>query len=95
MVDLLDKLINYCVAKSNRKLVKELINNETFHYVEPRHQSNILGILWELGEAINTSTFIEIRYERTKDKKIVNRNVNWSNMKVMTTGRGRRGPIYV
>ena len=29
------------------------------------------------------------------DKKIVNRNVNWSNMKVMTTGRERRGPIYV
>lgn len=75
MVDLLDKLINYCVAKSNRKLVKELINNETFHYVEPRHQSNILGILWELGEAINTSTFIEIRYERIKDKKIVNRKL--------------------
>lgn len=28
-------------------------------------------------------------------KKLVYRDVNWSNMKVMTTGRGRRGPIYV
>jgi hypothetical protein len=28
-------------------------------------------------------------------KSIVKKSVNWSNMKVMTTGRGRRGPIYV
>lgn len=28
-------------------------------------------------------------------KSIVKKSVNWSNMRVMTTGRGRRGPIYV
>lgn len=30
-----------------------------------------------------------------EDKSIVKKSVNWSNMKVMPTGRGRRGPIYV
>ena len=36
MKDLLDKLISGCVPESNQKLVKELIANEAFHYVEPR-----------------------------------------------------------
>lgn len=28
-------------------------------------------------------------------EKVFKKSVNWSNMRVMTTGRGRRGPIYV
>lgn len=28
-------------------------------------------------------------------KSIVKKSVNWSKVKVMPTGRGRRGPIYV
>lgn len=28
-------------------------------------------------------------------KSIVKKSVNWSKVKIMPTGRGRRGPIYV
>lgn len=38
MVEMLDKLVACCVPKSNQKLVQDLIRNEEFHYVEPRHK---------------------------------------------------------
>lgn len=75
MQDMLDKLISCCVPKRNQKIVKELIANEEFHYVEPRHQSQFLDTLWDIGQAIRNCNYIEVDYERIKDKKIVNRKL--------------------
>ncbi|MFR3728272.1 helix-turn-helix transcriptional regulator [Lacrimispora sp.] len=75
MVSVLDKLISCCVPEKNQKLVKDLIANEEFHYVEPRHQSDFLDRMWDIGQAIRNCMFIEIDYERTKDKKVVHRKV--------------------
>ncbi len=73
MQDILDKLVSCCVPKSNQKLVKELIANEAFHYVEPRHKTKFLDIMWEIGQAAHNSQYIEIEYERLKDRKTVKR----------------------
>ena len=51
----------------------DLISNEEFHYVEPRHHTVFIDKLWTLGQAIRASQYIEIDYMRTKDKKIVRR----------------------
>ena len=75
MQEMLDKLISCCVPKRNQKIVKQLIANEEFHYVEPRHQSQFLDILWDIGQAIRNCNYIEVDYERIKDKKIVNRRL--------------------
>lgn len=75
MTMLLDKLISCCVPKSNQKLVDELISNEEFHYVEPRHKKQFLDDLWNIGQAIRNCRYIELDYERTKDKKVVTRRV--------------------
>lgn len=75
MNDILDKLIVCCVPKINQKLVRDLIGNELFHYVEPRHHSRFIDILWELGQAIRNSQYIEIDYTRMKDKKTVTRKL--------------------
>lgn len=75
MVSVLDKLILCCVPEKNQKLVKDLIANEEFHYVEPRHQSDFLDTMWDIGQAIRNCRFIEIDYVRTKDKKVVHRKV--------------------
>ena len=53
MVELLDKLVTCCVPKVNQKLVKELIMNEEFHYVEPRHKMRFIETMWEIGTAIH------------------------------------------
>lgn len=75
MAEVLDKLISCCVPEKNQKMIKELIGNEKYHYVEPRHKTSFLDNLWNLGQAISTSRYIEIEYERTKDKAIVTRKV--------------------
>lgn len=75
MVEMLDKLITCCVPKINQKRVKDLISNEEFHYVEPRHKTRFTDQMWELGQAISESRFVEVDYYRTKDKQTVHRKL--------------------
>lgn len=75
MVEMLDKLITCCVPKVNQKQVKDLISNEEFHYVEPRHKTKFIDMMWDIGQAISESRYIEVNYYRTKDKKIVRRKL--------------------
>ena len=75
MMDMLDKLIANCVPASNRKLVQDLIRNEAFHYVEPRHKSDFLGKMWQIGQAIREYRYIEIDYVRPKGGKVVHRTL--------------------
>jgi predicted DNA-binding transcriptional regulator YafY len=75
MTDMLDKLISCCVPEKNRKLVKDLISNEEYHYVEPRHKTSFLDKMWEIGQAIHDCKYIEIMYKRTKDKEVVKRKL--------------------
>ena len=75
MTDMLDKLISSCVPKDNQKLVTDLISNEEFHYVEPRHKTQFIDTLWDVGQAIRNCQYIEIDYFRMKDKAVVKRKV--------------------
>ncbi len=75
MQTVIQKLIECCVPEANRKSVNELISNELFHYVEPRHNTDFLETLWNLGQAIRQNKYIKISYLRLKDKSIVERKV--------------------
>lgn len=75
MSDILDKLISCCVPEKNQRLVRNLIGNEKFHYVEPRHRTKFLNTLWDIGQAIRNCRYIEMDYERIKDKAAVTRKV--------------------
>ena len=75
MTEMLDKLISCCVPMVNQKRVKELIRNEEYHYVEPLHKTRFIETMWDLGQAITESKYIEIDYYRTKDKSIVHRKL--------------------
>ena len=75
MKEILDKLISCCVPESNQKLVFDLISNEEFHYVEPRHKTMFIDTLWDIGQAIRNCQYIEINYLRSLDKKVVKRKV--------------------
>ena len=48
---------------------------EIFHYVEPRHKTKFIDRMWDIGQAIRESKYIEIDYQRTKDKAIVHRKM--------------------
>lgn len=75
MKEILDKLIICCVPESSQKLVSELIANEEFHYVEPRHKTVFIDTMWDIGQAIRNCQYIEIDYLRSMDKKVVQRKV--------------------
>lgn len=75
MENIIDKLIECCVPEESQTLVKELVSNEKFHYIEPVHKTVFIDKLWQIGEAIRGSQYIEMDYLRTKDKKIVKRKV--------------------
>lgn len=75
MVAMLDKLITCCVPEVNQKRVKDLIKNEEFHYVEPQHKTRFIEQMWDLGQAISESRYIEVDYYRTKDRQTVHRKL--------------------
>lgn len=75
MTDMLDRLVNCCVPKSEQKLIRELIRNEEFHYIEPRHKTRFIDTMWKIGQAIHECRYIEIDYFRMKDKSVVTRRV--------------------
>lgn len=75
MTGMLDKLISCCVPKANQHLVNDLISNEVFHYVEPKHKTKFIDTMWDIGQAIRGCNYIEVDYSRMKDKAIVKRKL--------------------
>lgn len=61
---ILEKLISCCVPPDNRRQVTDLIANEKYHYVEPRHKKEILEKMWNLSAAIRVHKEIKITYMR-------------------------------
>ncbi len=75
MKEMLDKLITCCVPKSNQKLVKDLIKNEEFHYVEPQHKTKFIEKMWDIGQAIQHSQYIEIQYQGIQGSTVKTRKL--------------------
>lgn len=75
MLPILDKLIDCAVPEESRKAVKALIANEQCHYIEPHHNQYILNGLWEIGQAVKGHQVMEIKYERMKEPKLVQRRI--------------------
>lgn len=73
MDQILDKLLSCCVPRKNLLAVKELISNEAFHYVEPRHHRAFLDKLWEIGMAVKECRVIEITYNKRKGESVKRR----------------------
>lgn len=61
---ILDKLVEGCVPLKNMKLVRDLISNEKYHYVELHHKEYIQDKLWSIGTDIQECNLVFIRYAR-------------------------------
>ena len=75
MMNILDKLLESCVPKKNQKLVNDLISNERFHYIEPNHHKVYMDKMMVIGQAIRECKVITIKYQRLKDKALVERRL--------------------
>lgn len=67
MVEMLDKLITCCVPKINQKRVKDLIRNEEFHYVEPRHKTSFIEMMWDIGQEYCEADVLDDDNNQKKD----------------------------
>lgn len=63
-MDLLVAKLLSQVSPTNLHFVKDIICNEQFLYIPPRHNKEILHILWELSQYILHNQSIEIEYTR-------------------------------
>lgn len=72
---LLLNIINRNIELEEQKHILDLINNELFHYIEPKHKTNCSDLLWKLGEAIRTNHYVHVEYQRTKGKSMVSRKL--------------------
>ena len=63
MSELLTKLIDSCVPIQNQEVVKNLLRNEAFHYIQPKHGKDVDDDFWKLGLAIYENKVIEFDYK--------------------------------
>ena len=75
MTKLISRLLECCVPKVNRKEINDLIKNEEYHYIELQHRSEFVDKMWDIGKAIREHNFVDIEYQRTKDKALVKRRI--------------------
>lgn len=61
---ILNKIISGCVSHKNMKLVSDLVSNEKYHYIQPKHGAEVMDKLWGLGEHIKNREYIELSYFR-------------------------------
>ena len=72
---IIHKLIHLCSNEADMKLLRELIKNEEFHYVELRHGKPLLDSIWKLEQAVKAQQYLEIEYQKLKNHEVVNRKV--------------------
>ncbi len=75
MEGVLAKLIDSCVPEDNRKLVKEMIRNEKFHYIQPRHGTVFMDTMWSISRAIYNHNYIEIKYQGIQGSSVKTRKL--------------------
>lgn len=67
---IIDKLIFNCIPKSEHRAVRELISNEMYHYVEPRHGKHFIKSMWDIAKAVREHLCMEISYTKTNGETI-------------------------
>lgn len=72
---LLDKLVGNCVPENTQDKIREMLENEEFHYVEPRHQCEIVQRVWDLDLAVQKHQFVEISYTKQGELEVIKRLV--------------------
>lgn len=75
MSSVLERLVSCCVPDSDRKLVADLIKNEKYYYVEPRHHKEFLDAMWDIGQAIRNCHYIEIKYQGIQGSTVKTRKL--------------------
>ena len=64
MTKIIEDLVNACLPIGERRKMRDLLGNELFHYVEPRHGKRLVDMVWELGSAVYAHKKIAMEYRK-------------------------------
>ncbi|MCD7818923.1 MAG: WYL domain-containing protein [Lachnospiraceae bacterium] len=64
MERIIEELIEACLPPNERKKMSELVRNELFHYVEPRHGQYLTDRIWALGTAVYQHFSVDLEYQK-------------------------------
>ena len=73
MYPIIDKLVESCVPSQNKQLVKDLIANEKYHYLEPHHGKRFVERMWDIGSAVQEQRLLRVTYRKLKESDPVTR----------------------
>ena len=59
---ILDKLLAGCTPPKDRKILSQILANERLYYIPPHHGKLLSERLWQLGQAIQSQSVIQIAY---------------------------------
>jgi len=65
MTGIIGKLVDACLPDKEKKKMRELVANELFHYIEPRHRKHLIERVWELGTAVYNHRIVHLEYRKT------------------------------
>lgn len=71
---IIDKLIDCCLPTENKAILRDLIANEKYHYVELQHKTEFLHNMWLLSGAVKNHLYTRLSYQK-KDGTVVERLV--------------------
>lgn len=57
------------LANNNNDNINELIRNEEFHYIEPRHGKDIIDFIWRISTSISKRHMVKVEYKRQDNKE--------------------------
>ena len=75
MNSMIDRLIECCAPKKNREIVKSLLANEQYHYIEPHHKTDFLERMWKIAEAMSKQQYIEVDYQGIQGSSVKTRKL--------------------
>lgn len=65
----MDKIIDCCATKDNVAHIKDMVANEKYHYIEPRHKLSLIDRLWDISIAVREHKKMKVVYERLTEPR--------------------------
>lgn len=75
MMPVIEKLVRCCTPREEMNVVKRLIQNEKFYYLEPHHGKRFINVFWKISMAVLKQQYIIIWYQKLKKKELVKRRI--------------------
>lgn len=63
-----ENLIKACLPAAERQKMAQLLRNEIFHYVEPRHAKDMVNQIWDLAGAVYSHKITRLEYQKIDGK---------------------------